>query len=1456
MADSVLDSPAQPELRDLNDPVTLRRQVYDRVLHAASNLPPLTNQRHTLALSDVHYADDGEFDLAAQKQAILERRSLGRKLSGTWLLSDNATGQVLDKRRQILARVPFVTDRGTFIHNGNDWSLVSQLRLRPGVFTRQNEAGDFEAHANIMPGTGLPHRYFLDPEKGTFHVRLGQAKLPLLPLMKALGATPQQLKEAWGGDLVAANAHLDDPQAIRKYYQRLVRNGQAGDSDSMRQALSEQFSRMALDPEISRRTLGHPYDRMDLPAMLAVTKKLLAVSRGEADVDDRDDLANQTIHGAEDTLAERLTKDAGGLRRQLLWKASFRGNLRAMPSGALHRQLEGGLLSSGLGNVPEESNPLEILDKQTRVTRMGVGAIGSLDAVPDEARALQPSHMGLIDPTRTPESSKAGIDLNIAGVARKGSDNRLYTPLLNARTGRHDYISAQDLANKAIAFPESLKSTDKRVPAMYKGGIRYLPREQIDFVLPNFEDAFSPLANLIPFKSGVKGQRVSMGSRMLTQSLPLVNPESPWVQNAMPDNPAKSYFEHYSSLAGALHAKQGGRIEAVAPGAITFRGDDGHTTKLQLYDAFPYNRKTEFYQTPLVKPGQRVEAGELLARSNFTDKKGVLAVGLNARVGYLPFEGGTFEDAIAVSESMAKRLTSEHLQQRGLDWTDKLQSGKAKFIGLFPSHFDRKAIDQLDSDGVIKVGSTVMEGQPIALAVEAREITQNRIHRRQESPFMDRSDIWDHSQPGTVMNVTKHANGVTVLVRSTSPMKVADKISGLFGDKGVISRIIPDDLMPHDAQGRPLEILVDPLGVISRTNPAQVVEAALGKIAASTGKTYKVQDFKDTKDLVEFARDELRKHNMQDLEDVTDPATGRKIPGVLVGNRYFLKLHHMSEDKLQARSTGGYTASEKPARAGEHKAKQLSLLETNALLSHGAYDVLRDATSIRGSRNEDYWLAFLKGDTPPPPKVPLAYKKFLAQLEGAGVHVQADGPRLRVMALTDKDVDRLAGNREVRTADTLDPGKKLAPISGGLFDPKIFGEQQSQRWGKVTLEEALPNPVMEEPIRRLLGLTEKQFTEVLSGQRAIKDITGPKAIAAALDRIDLPKALAQARAEMAGSRKGVRDDAIRKLAYLRSAQELGLHPRDWMLSQVPVLPPIFRPVSVMADTGLPLVSDANYMYRELIEANKNLREMRKRVSDTGEEQLALYQSFKAVTGLDDPVHPQLVEKGVRGLLKEVFGKSPKYGAIQRQLLSTPVDLVGRGVVSPDQRLDMDHVGLPEDMAWNLYKPFIARRLRRNGLPIAEALTRIEDRKPEARQELLAEMSHRPVIVSRSPVWHRFGILAFYPKLVAGNSIRVSPLVTTGFNMDFDGDQANLHLPVAEAARLQTISRMLPSANLFSAADFRSPMPSPTQAYTGGLYAATTQQSKRKANVYATKQDAIKAYHRGDINVDDAVEILS
>jgi len=554
MADSVLDMPQQPELRDLDDPLTLRRQVYDRVLDATRKLPPLSNQRHTLQLSDVHYADPGEFDLSEQKKAILERRSLGRKLKGTWSLSDNATGQVLDQRKQTLARVPFVTERGTFIHNGTDWSLISQLRLRPGVFTRRQESGLLESHANIMPGTGLPHRYFLDPEKGTFHVRLGQAKLPLLPLLKALGATSSQLQEAWGPDLVASNVSLDDPQAVRKYYQRLVRNGQATEGEPMRQALIEQFGKMSLDPEISKRTLGAPHERMDLPAMLAVTRKLLAVSRGEAEVDDRDDLANQTIYGPEDTLAERLTKDAGGLRRQLLWKASFRGNLRAMPAGALNRQLEGGLLASGLGNVPEESNPLEILDKQTRVTRMGVGAIGSIDAVPDEARALQPSHLGLIDGTRTAESLKAGIDLNISGAAKKGSDGRLYAPFIDARTGQTSYRSPQDLADKAIAFPEALQSQAKRVPAMFKGSMRYLPKSQIDYVLPSFEKSFSPLANLIPMKSGVKGQRVAMGSRMLTQALPLRNPEAPWVQNALPDDPTRSYSEHYGKVVGALHA--------------------------------------------------------------------------------------------------------------------------------------------------------------------------------------------------------------------------------------------------------------------------------------------------------------------------------------------------------------------------------------------------------------------------------------------------------------------------------------------------------------------------------------------------------------------------------------------------------------------------------------------------------------------------------------------------------------------------------------------------------------------------------------------------------------------------------------------------------------------------------------------------------------------------------------
>jgi hypothetical protein len=271
------------------------------------------------------------------------------------------------------------------------------------------------------------------------------------------------------------------------------------------------------------------------------------------------------------------------------------------------------------------------------------------------------------------------------------------------------------------------------------------------------------------------------------------------------------------------------------------------------------------------------------------------------------------------------------------------------------------------------------------------------------------------------------------------------------------------------------------------------VEAALGKVAAKTGKPFKIKDFDNDNDLIEFATKELAKHGMTDKEDVTDPETGRKIRGILTGQRFFMKLHHTAESKGQGRATGGYTAEGTPAKGGSEGAKRVGMLDLGALLSHGAGKVIRDAKMVRGQANPEYWTQFMSGYDPPLPKVPHVYEKFVQQLRAAGVNTVRTGTKTHIMALTDKDIDELAGDREIQNTETVDWKGNLKPIKGGLFDETLTGGHNGNRWSKVTLHEPMPNPVMEEPIRRTLGLTEKQFRAVLAGQENPRVCSEPQA---------------------------------------------------------------------------------------------------------------------------------------------------------------------------------------------------------------------------------------------------------------------------------------------------------------------------------------------------------------------------
>jgi len=304
----------------------------------------------------------------------------------------------------------------------------------------------------------------------------------------------------------------------------------------------------------------------------------------------------------------------------------------------------------------------------------------------------------------------------------------------------------------------------------------------------------------------------------------------------------------------------------------------------------------------------------------------------------------------------------------------------------------------------------------------------------------------------------------------------------------------------------------------------------------------------------------------------------------------------------------------------------------------------------------------------------------------------------------------------------------------------------------------------------MLGLKVSELEDVIAGRKQLEGKTGGEAIKAALEKVDVDKMIELHRDRVRTSRGANRDNSVKILGYLDSAKKNGIHPSKWVISKVPVLPPVFRPVSKMGDVAL--VADLNELYRDVIESSSAFRELKKDLPDSAldAERLNIYGAVKAAYGLGEPITPEGQSKRLKGAIRQVVGTSPKTGMAQSKVFSKPVDVVGRGVAAPDPNLDMDQVGIPEDAAWDLYKDFAMRNLVMHGYPAVRASEMIEKRTPEARAALDNEMANRPVILDRAPTLHKFNLMGFYPHIAEGDTIRVSPIVCKGFNLDFDGDK--------------------------------------------------------------------------------------
>lgn len=464
-------------LRDPEDQDTLRASIYGKVEEAFGQVFPQSYGGVRLELNDLHWVDPDLVSIADQQNALNQRKFLARRLRGTFRLIDEESGAVLDEQQKTVIRAPMLTERGTFIHNGNEYFTVAQSRLLPGAYVRRKESGEVEAQVNPRQGTGAAFRVQMEPETGVLRLNMRKSNLKLYPLLRGMGVDDEEIRMRWGNQLWQANKAADDAKVFPRAYQALVRKpDESAGPETKAEALREVFRKLMLHRDTVRFTMPSIGNRTKLAAqtrsgfqdygvsdadvglgiegLLDVTDKVIRVGRGEADTDERDSLAYKRFYAVDDLLKERILLDHGKLRLKTLRQLARMRNLGALRVHHFEPYVDQLIVKSALSSPPEEINPLHLREQQRRFTAMGEGGIRSEDAITPEAQNVSPSHFGFVDVLAGPESSRAGIDSRLATGVRLGSDGRPYQQFLNRKTGNYEWLNPSDLVGKVLAVPQ------------------------------------------------------------------------------------------------------------------------------------------------------------------------------------------------------------------------------------------------------------------------------------------------------------------------------------------------------------------------------------------------------------------------------------------------------------------------------------------------------------------------------------------------------------------------------------------------------------------------------------------------------------------------------------------------------------------------------------------------------------------------------------------------------------------------------------------------------------------------------------------------------------------------------------------------------------------------------------------------------------------------------------------
>lgn len=1434
-----------------------------------------------LSMSDIY---DNSFNINKHLDAKLKGRDLTVPLKATLVLKDKKTNKVIDRKKVTLIDQPIMTNRGSFIYGGNDYHMVNQLRLKPGVYTRTKENGEIESFFNLSKGGASGFSMWMDPESSKINFKIGGKNPSMYALMKALDVSDTELESKWGKELLDLNKLTDRKldNDIAKIYTSLYRSkAEAGaDINTMKAGIKEFFDNTGISPETTKLTLGKEFDRVTPELLLRTSDKLIKVSRNEAEPDERDALEFKNVYSVEDLISARINAKAREAQFKIKNNLNTKDSISDIYSKEiLNKPVRSFMTQSSLSTSSDQTNPVAMVNAMTRVTPMGEGGLSSLDIVTTSMRAVSDSHVGALDPTQTPESKRIGINLNLTDSAEV-RDKEIHVTLIDFKTGKEVKKTKVETHDKYVAFPDQYDKKLKKfnypkVRAIYKGKTVETEPDNIDYLVRDSSDMFSVGTNLIPFVADVQGNRTMLANKMSGQAISLLNREAPLVQVKL-DTPFKTNDgfsvdteEKAAARIFSLKSPENGVVSKVEKDFIEIKPDDGgKAIKIYKYDHFPLANKSYMHAEFIVKAGDKVRQGQILAEDNFT-KDNTLALGTNLNVAYLPFRDKTFEDGIVVSESAAKKLTSQHLHVFKTSYGDKDKLGTSSYMQQFPMQLNSEQQSKLDSRGVIKQGETVYEGDLLIALLKYREPTETdvalgKLSKTLLTKFGDGGVKYDHSSPGIVERVTDFGGEITVHVSTDKVAEEGDKLVGRYGNKGIITAILPDDEMPVTANGDKADMIMSPYGVPGRINVGQIYETIAGKAAQKRGRPIKITNMDPNIKSDEALEALAKEYGVTTQDAVFDPKTGRKLADTSFGPQYVYKLTHMVDQKMSARSPySAYNTDEQPAKGGGTSARSLDRLTWYALLAHGARENLAEMATYKSNKNPEFWNKIRLGLPVPAPQTAFATDKLFSLMQAAGVNVKKEGQMMRLTPMTDAEILEKS-NGEIDDAQVM-MAKTLRPIKDGLFDDSKTGGLNGKKWTHIKLHEPVVSPMMAPAAQTLIGLTDKKFNSVVAGDlfldpvslefsenKTDKSLTGGRAIQHALAQIDPETELSKLRTEALSLTGDKLDKANKKMRYLKALSDNNLTPdKAYIINNVPVLPPHMRPIYSLPDGSLS-TSPINFLYRDLIMVNKELK------ASEGLPEFArkalrkdLYNATKAAQGIGDPIIAR-GEKKVIGALETIKGEQPKTGFFQSVVFSKKQELTGQSTAAPSVDVSPDEVMLPKAMGWNLFEPFIHKELTNMGFSNMQAKQMIQEQDPKAEAAMHRVAENRPVWINRAPSLHKLSMLAMYPKIHDGSAIKVNPLVIGGYNMDFDGDSIGVYVPASQKA-VEEAKQFTPSKILDDPRDYGTTL-LPSHDIQLGIFALSAKGNRRLDKNFGSMKEAENAFLRNDINLSDVVKI--